>query len=71
MIETKTEHTSTSPSITFRFFILKQFKKSRLNEKKVVFDIFFKNYRTFCPENSDLKYSCTTLINGKKQSAVK
>ena len=47
------------------------FKKSRLNEKKVVFDIFFKNYRTFCPENSDLRYSCTTLINGKDQSPVK
>ena len=73
MIETKTEHTSTSPSTTFRFFIFKQyvFKKSHLNEKKVIFDIFFRNYRTFCPENSDPKYSCMTLINGKNQSPVK
>ena len=44
------------------------FKKSHRNEKKVIFDIFLENYRTFSPENSDLKYSCTTLINGKNQS---
>ena len=47
------------------------FKKSHRNEKKVIFDIFFKNYQTFRPENSDLKYSYTTLINGKNQSPVK
>ena len=66
MIETKTEHTSTSPSTTFRFFIFKQcLKKVIGNEKKVIFDIFFKNYQTFRPENSVLKHSYTTLINGK------
>ena len=47
------------------------FKKSHRNEKKVIFDIFSKNNQTFCPENSDLKYSYTTLINGKNQSPVK
>ena len=68
-MKTKTEHTSTTPSTTFRLFIFKQcLKKTIGTKKKVIFDIFFKNYRTFCPENSDLNNSCMTLTNGKNQA---